>query len=67
VGAIVGATLVGTPGQATVFAYPTGTMMVGRTAPAKRLSFFAHNNAAANLTADGLKLLDAAVDWSLAP
>ncbi len=66
-GAIVGATVVGTPTQATIFAYPSGSMMVGRTAPGKRLSFFIHNNIAANVAPDGFKLLDAAVDWLIAP
>ena len=66
-GAIVGATVVGTPTQATIFAYPSGSMMVGRTAPGKRLSFFIHNNTVANVAPDGFKLLDAAVDWMIAP
>jgi hypothetical protein len=66
-GAITAATIVGTPTQAAIFAYPTGATMVGRTAPGKRLSFFIHNNTAANVAADGFKLLDAAVDWLIAP
>jgi hypothetical protein len=66
-GAIVGATIVGTPTQAAIFAYPSGSMIVGRTAPGKRLSFFIHNNPVANVAADGFKLLDAAVDWLIAP
>ena len=66
-GAIVGATIVGTPTQAAIFAYPSGSMMVGRTAPGKRMSFFIHNNTVANVAADGFKLLDAAVDWMIAP
>jgi hypothetical protein len=66
-GAITAATIVGTPTQAAIFAYPSGATMVGRTAPGKRLSFFIHNNTAANVAADGFKLLDAAVDWLIAP
>jgi hypothetical protein len=65
--AIIGATIVGTPTQAAVFAYPSGAMMVGRTAPGKRAGFYIHNNTVANVAPDGFKLLDATVDWLVAP
>jgi hypothetical protein len=64
--AIKVATVVNQPTQLAIFAYEAGAQMVTGTAPAKRLSFFAHNNtAAANITENGLKLLDAAVEWLL--
>jgi hypothetical protein len=65
--AIQVATVLNQPTQIAIFAYPTGAQMVTGTAPAKRLSFFLHNNTVANVTEDGFKLLDAAVDWLLAP
>jgi len=52
-------------GHVVIFAYPMGAAMVGRTAPARRVGFFAHHGVAAALTSDGLKLFDAAVDWAL--
>jgi multiple sugar transport system substrate-binding protein len=62
--AIKVATIVNQPTQLAIFAYPAGAAMVTGVAPAKRLSFFAHNNTAAmNITENGLKLLDAAVEW----
>jgi hypothetical protein len=62
------ATVVGNANQATIFAYASGAVMVGRTAPAKRLGFFHPDNAGAvALTDNGVKLLDAAIKWSLAP
>ena len=61
------ATVVGVADQMAIFAYPKDAMMVGKTAPAKRVGFFAHDSVTANLAEDGLKLLDAAVDWAIAP
>ena len=65
------ATVMGVPTQITIFAYPTGSTMVGGNAPGKRLGFFIHNTAAAtspaNVSAAGLQLLDAAIDWMIAP
>ncbi len=60
------ASVVGNAAQSAIFAYPAGTMMVGRMAAAKRLGFFVHNGAPA-LTANGTKLLDAAISWALVP
>jgi multiple sugar transport system substrate-binding protein len=60
------ATVLNQPTQVAIFAYEAGAQMVTGTAPGKRLSFFAHNNAATmNITEDGLRLLDAAVEWLL--
>ena len=53
--------------RTVLFGYEAGVMMVGRPAPAKRLLFFlgAHLDNAPALNPDGLKLLRAAIDWSL--
>ena len=59
------AALVSRPTQLAIFAYPAGAMMVGRTAPAKRLAFFIQDNPTENLAPDGIKLLDAAITWLL--
>jgi hypothetical protein len=56
-------TLVGRANQVAIFAYDAGAMMVGRTAPAKRLAFFIQDNPTQNLAPDGVKLLDAAIAW----
>ena len=67
-GAIKVATILNQPTQLAIFAYEAGAQMVVGTAPGKRLSFFAHNNTVAtNITEDGLKLLDAAVEWMALP
>ena len=67
-GAIRAAAVLGVPGQTAIFAYPAGAAMVGKLAPGKRLSFFVHDNPpSANLTENALQLLDAALDWSVAP
>jgi hypothetical protein len=62
------ASMKGSPGHVVYFAYPSGAMMVGRKAPAKRMLFFAASHAPPPvndqiLNADGVKLLGAAVDW----
>jgi multiple sugar transport system substrate-binding protein len=62
--AIKVATVLNQPTQLAIFAYESGAQMVVGNAPGKRLSFFAHNNTVAtNITENGLKLLDAAVEW----
>jgi uncharacterized protein YaaW (UPF0174 family) len=62
--AIKVATILNQPTQLAIFAYEAGAPMVVGNAAGKRLSFFAHNNPAlTNITEDGLKLLDAAVEW----
>jgi hypothetical protein len=59
------AALVDRPTQLAIFAYPAGAMMVGRSAPAKRLAFFIQDNPTENLAPDGIKLLDAAIAWMI--
>lgn len=63
--AIKVATLSGMATQWAIFAYPSGGMMVGGKAPAKRVGFFAHQDG--SLSADGLALFEAAVDWATSP
>lgn len=59
------ATVKGNANRVALFAYEKDAMMVGRKAPGKRLQFFlgAHNVPTKYLTADGLKVLDASIDW----
>ncbi len=57
----------GMTNRPAIFAYETGAPMLGGTAPAKRVAFFLHENTADVTTPDGVKLLDAAIDWCLAP
>jgi multiple sugar transport system substrate-binding protein len=65
-GAVNIANVTGMAARVSIFAYPSGAMMAGNeTAPGKRLGFFIHNSATPNVTDDGLKLLDAAVDWMM--
>jgi hypothetical protein len=59
------ATIVGNPKESAIFAYPAGAMMVGLTAPAKRMGFFIHRDT--DYSPDGVKLFDAAIDYLLAP
>jgi hypothetical protein len=63
--AIKVATLMGQAMQWAIFAYPSGGMMVGSKAPAKRVGFFAHQDG--TLSPDGLALFEAAIDWATAP
>jgi hypothetical protein len=55
----------GLPNELTIFAYPAGAMMVGKVAPAKRISFFIHDGTTSYVNAAGTKLLDAAIKWAL--
>jgi hypothetical protein len=66
-GAIKVASVKGNANQWTIFAYAAGTMMMTKPAPAKRLQFFmgAHQVPTQYMNAAGLKLLDAAVRWSI--
>jgi hypothetical protein len=63
-GAETVATVANQAAHAAIFGYPTGAMMVGQSAPARRVGLFASEPVAARLTADGEKLLDAAIDWA---
>ncbi len=65
--AVVTATIVGNASRATIFSYTTGATMVGMTAPAPRVAMFLSNSTAANFTADGQALFDAAIAWLLDP
>jgi hypothetical protein len=67
--AIKVATVVDNAAQAAIFAYPAGAMMFGRTAPAKRVALFCADSTTsmAILTGDGVKLVDAAIDFALSP
>lgn len=60
-------TLQGQPGRASVFGYEPGAVMVGLTAPARRVGFFADQAAVRAFTAEGWALFDAAVEWAAAP
>ena len=61
------ATFMGQPERAAIFGYPRlAAMVVGR-APARRVGFFAADDAAASLTTEGVRLLAAAVNWVLRP
>lgn len=53
--------------RTVLFGYEAGVMMVSKPAPGRRLLFFlgAHLDNAPALNADGLKLLRAAIDWSI--
>jgi hypothetical protein len=59
------ATVKGNANRVVLFGYEKDAMMVGRKAPGKRLQFFlgAHNVPTKYLTAEGLKVLDASIDW----
>jgi len=56
-----------TPDQWSIFAYPAGAPMVKGNAPAKRIQFFfgAHEHTEGQLNENGIKLLDATIDWAL--
>jgi hypothetical protein len=71
-GAIKVATAEGHPERSFIFAYPPGAMMVSKPAPNKRVHFFFAVHAPPPvkdlyLNENGLKLLTAALDWSLSP
>jgi hypothetical protein len=61
------ATIMGQPTQVTLYAYSRGAMMISGPAPARRVNFFAADNAAPRLGANGVALFNAAIDWALAP
>jgi hypothetical protein len=65
--AIKVATAKGKPTWWVIFAYEKGKMMMTKPAPAKRLQFFmgAHLVPDMFMNANGLKLLDASIDWSI--
>jgi hypothetical protein len=69
-GAVRIATVVGAMNQITIFGYPRGAMMSGnKMAPAKRVGLFVSESTSTVMivTADGQRVIDAAIDWALAP
>jgi hypothetical protein len=64
-GATIVAALPSDPTRGVVFAYEKDAAMVVATAPAKRLGFGLAQDALANLTPQGQKLLDAGLAWLL--
>ncbi|UUM27284.1 hypothetical protein NQU59_16740 [Acinetobacter colistiniresistens] len=65
-GATIIATIYGQPEKVAIWGYEKGaTMDYESLAPAKRLMFFLNNDTFTNLSAEGLKLFDAAIQWSL--
>lgn len=65
-GATIIATVYGEPEKAVIFGYEKGaTMDYESLAPARRVMFFLDNETFPNLSASGLKLFDAAVDWAV--
>jgi multiple sugar transport system substrate-binding protein len=63
------ATVVGMAAQKTIFGYAAGAMMANnRPAPAKRVGFFIHDSTVNTVHPEnGVRLLDAAIDWTVAP
>jgi uncharacterized protein YegL len=55
----------GPSGEAAVFAYDRGKMMVGMAAPARRVALFLNDDTATHLNTNGWSLFDAAVAWAL--
>ncbi|GJG98396.1 hypothetical protein [Cupriavidus pauculus] len=67
-GASTIATLYGQPDKAAVFTYERGaTMDYESIAPARRVMFFLGNETFTNLSAEGMRLFDATVDWAAQP
>jgi subtilisin family serine protease len=60
-------TLTANSGRAAIYGYEVGATMIGMTAPARRVAFFADEAAVRTLTAEGWAMFDAAVDWASAP
>ena len=58
------ASVVGSPGQAAIFAYETGAAMVGINAPARRIGLFLSDISGEALTDNGLQLLRRSIVWA---
>lgn len=65
-GAVKVASWPGMANRTTIFAYPAGAMMVGATAAGKRVGLFITERVSAEISADALKLFDAAMAWAAA-
>ena len=63
-GAIRVATLAANADKAAVFAYDRGTPMIGLSAPARRVAFFASDVLVETMNDDGWRLFDAAIVWA---
>jgi hypothetical protein len=64
-GASIIATIYGQPEKAAIFTYEKGaTMDYEALAPARRTMFYMDNDSFPNLSPAGLKLFDAAIDWT---
>jgi hypothetical protein len=63
-GAVVIASLKGSPARVAIFGYDAGQTMVGLVAPARRVGMFAGKNTPGALNAYGWKLFDAALSWA---
>lgn len=64
-GATTIATIYGEPGKAALFGYEKGaTMDYDSLAPARRVMIFLDNDTFTNLSASGIALFDAALDWA---
>jgi hypothetical protein len=61
------ANVTGMTNRPAIFAYEAGAPMLGGTAPAKRVALFLHENATDITTPEGVRLIDAGIDWCLAP
>ena len=59
------ATIPGDSSRAAIFAYEAGAAMPGATARDKRVGLFLHDRTAAALNADGWRLVDAALRWTV--
>jgi len=62
--AIQVAAVTGAPAEAVVFGYETGASTGAATAPARRVGLGFKINMIQDLTVDGFKLLEAALDWT---
>jgi len=58
------AAVMGAPTQAVVFGYESGASTGAATAPARRVGLGFKTNMIQDLTVDGFKLLEAALDWT---
>jgi hypothetical protein len=65
--AILVASVMGAPTQMVAFGYEAGASTGTATVPARRVGLGLKTNVIQNLTVDGFKLLEAALDWSAGP
>jgi hypothetical protein len=65
--AVKAAALAGDPSKYTIFGYETGAAMVGLSAPARRVGWFAGKDSPSAFNATAWPLFDAAVRWSAGP